>query len=132
MSEQNVEVIRRAFEAIAAGDADSLAGLASEDAELRSVVSGIEGRVYRGPQGIRQYSADLIEAFERVDQTAEELIDLDENGVLVIIRVEARSRTSGLELAQRFAVHWTFKEGKPWRGVGYADMDEARRAVGLT
>ena len=68
---------------------------------------------------------------QRSDQVADQFIDLNENGVLVIFRVHARGRTSGVELAQRLAVHWTFKDGKPWRGVGYSDVDEARRAVGL-
>jgi ketosteroid isomerase-like protein len=132
MSRENVEVVRRAFELLVAGDIDSLAELIPEDGELRSAIAGgSTGAIYRGVPGMRQYLADLAEAWERFDQVADEFIDLNENGVLMIFRVHARARTSGVELAQRLAVHWTFEDGKPWRGVGYSDVDEARRAVGL-
>lgn len=132
MSEQDVEMIRRCFELIAAGDADSLGDLIPEDAELRSAVAGgATGVVYRGARGARQYFADLAEAWERFDQTPEQFVDLGDDGVLVIFRIDARAKTSGIQLTERMAAHYTLKDGKPWRGVGYQDVEEARRAVGL-
>ena len=132
MSRENVEVVRRFFELAAAGDTDSLAELVPEDGELRSAVAGgATGAVYRGAPGIREYFVDVAEAWERFDQIANEFIDLGENGVLVIFRVEARGKTSGVDLVQQLAVHVRLKDGKPWRGVGYNDIEEARRAAGL-
>lgn len=132
MSRENVELMRRVFELLVARDIDSLAALGHEDWEHRPTIAGTAtGAVYRGIPGLRAYFADLSEAWERHDQVAEEFIDLKENGVLVISRLTARGRTSGVELAQRIAVHVRFKDGQLWRSVGYTDVDQARRAVGL-
>jgi ketosteroid isomerase-like protein len=132
VSEQNVEVMRRVVEA--AGNLDVLAALLHEDWEYRPVVAGTStGAVYRGfPEGFRQYWADLEDAWERHDVSPEQFVDLHDNGVLVIFRLEARGRTSGVELALDAAVHCLFKDGKLWRSIGYDDVDKARRAVGLT
>ena len=46
------------------------------------------------------------------------------------MHVDARGRSSGVELTQRFALHVRFKDGKLW-GVSATDVDEARCAVGL-
>ena len=37
-----------------------------------------------------------------------------ENGVLAIFHVDARGRSSRVELTQRFALHVRFKDGKLW------------------
>ena len=54
----------------------------------------------------------MAQAWERFDQVAEQFIDLGENGVLVIFRTNARGRVSGVELAQRLAVHVRLKLAK--------------------
>jgi ketosteroid isomerase-like protein len=131
MSAQNVETVRRVF--AAQGDAEEMAPLLHEDWEHRPIVAGRSvGAVYRGvPDGLRDYLADLAETWERHQVFEEELIDLDDDGVLAILRLEARGRTSGVDLVQRAAIHARFKDGKVWRSTGYTDVDEARRAVGL-
>ena len=131
MSEQNVEVVRRVVEA--AGDLDKLTGLLHQDWEHRPAIAGTStGAVYRGfPDGVRQYRADLADAWKRHDVLPQQFVDLDDDGVLVIFRLEARGRKSGVELSREAAVHCRFKNGQLWRSVGYNDVDEARRAVGL-
>ena len=131
MSEQNLETVRRVF--ASARDFDALAPLFHEDWEHRPVVAGSAvGAVYRGiPDGLRAYQADLADTWERHDVVPEQLIDLADGGVLAMVRLEARGRASGVELAHQAAVHIRFKDGKVWRSIGYRDVDEARRAVGL-
>jgi len=132
VSVDNVALARRAFQLLAAGDVDALAELLHEDGELHSATAGaLTGAVYCGVAGVRQYVADLTEVWERFDQVPEEFIDLADGAVLVIVRLNALGRTSGVEVNQRGAAHITFKDGKVWRVVGYSSVEEARFAVGL-
>ena len=132
MTAEQVEIVRRGYKLLAAGDIDALAGLIDDRFELHPPVAGESaGVVYRGLAGLSDYLADLQSTWERFEQRPEELIDLGDNGVLAILRLEAKGRASGIELSQRVALHWTFEGGRARLGVGYSDVAEARRVVGL-
>jgi len=53
-----------------------------------------------------------------------------ENGVLAIFHVDARGRSSRVELTQRFALHVRFKDGKLC-GVSATRRGRGSLAVGL-
>ena len=64
MSQENVEVVRRFYEAVNRRDLAVLGGLvASEETEFPSVFATSEGRVFRGRQGVRDYFAAIDAAF---------------------------------------------------------------------
>lgn len=70
MSEQNVEVVRAATEAVLRGDAQAALAALGPDIEWHATVGGIdEGRVYRG-------HADVIQGF--ADYFAVEVVGLRE------------------------------------------------------
>jgi ketosteroid isomerase-like protein len=73
----------------------------------------------------------MAQTWERFDQIPERFIDSGDE-VIVVVRVETKGRGSGIELSQRTAVHFTFRNGKLLRGVGYTDVTSALEAVGLT
>jgi len=58
MSSENVELVKRAYAAMEAGDVEAAIGLCATDCELFSIFSDAEGRTYRGHDGV----SDLGEA----------------------------------------------------------------------
>jgi ketosteroid isomerase-like protein len=131
MSRENVETVERGYRLLAVGDFEGIAPLLDPDFELRPVLAGAsEGAVYRGVEGLRQYVSDMAQSWERFDQVPERFIDSGDD-VMVVARVEAKGRGSGIELSQRMAAHWTFRNGRVLRVVGHMDVAGALDAAGL-
>jgi ketosteroid isomerase-like protein len=64
MSQENVEVARRFFEAWNARDADALAEGAHPQAEILLPRNLLEGGSYTGPEGARRALADALKTWE--------------------------------------------------------------------
>ncbi|HEX6030228.1 MAG TPA: nuclear transport factor 2 family protein, partial [Tepidiformaceae bacterium] len=62
MSEENVELTYRAFDAFNRRDFDALVGLMDAGVEISSRLLPFEGS-YHGHDGVRRWCQDLIEAF---------------------------------------------------------------------
>jgi ketosteroid isomerase-like protein len=131
MSQGNVEIIERGYRLFAANDIDGIAPLLDVDFELRPALARVsEGAVYRGLDGLRQYASDAAQAWARLEQIPERYVDCGDD-VIVVTRVEATGRGSGIELSQQVATRWTLRDGKILRGVGYMDLASALEAAGL-
>jgi ketosteroid isomerase-like protein len=131
VSQANVETIERGYRLLAASDIEGIAPLLDPDFELRPTLAGaFEGTVYRGVDGLRQYVSDIAQSWERMQQVPERFIDSGDD-VIAVVRVEAKGRGSGIELSQQTATHWTFRNGRVLRGVGYMDLASALDASGL-
>jgi ketosteroid isomerase-like protein len=72
----------------------------------------------------------MAQSWERFQQVPERFVHSGDD-VMVVARVEAKGRGSGIELSQRMAAHWTFRNGRVLRIVGYMDVASALEAVGL-
>jgi ketosteroid isomerase-like protein len=97
MSQQNVEIVRRSFDAWTRGD---LAGVI-EPIDEKAVTRPIIGPEWHGPEGFLDMVTDWVEQFDQLTIIAEELIDA---GDKVVVRV----RQEGLGARTRVPVHVTF------------------------
>ena len=61
MSQENLEIVRRAVNALNEGDVDGYLALCSADIELASPVASIEG-ANKGADGIREFFSGVREA----------------------------------------------------------------------
>ena len=99
MSEQNVELHRRAIEAFNSRDVESAIANADPSIELHSSMTVPGGAVYHGHDGLRRYVRDLEEAWgagnPRVEPEA--FFDLGEH-TLVFAVVRGRGKLSGAEV----------------------------------
>ena len=59
MSQENVEVVRRAYDAIRRRDLHAFLDLIHPDVEATSRVLEVEGAVYRGREGCAQFMEDI-------------------------------------------------------------------------
>ena len=98
VSQENVEIVRRALDAYTAGDIEGMSSFLDPDGELHSaIISGAEGKAYRGHAGIRSWVAETKASFEALSMELTEFRDLDDR-VLAFGRVHAKGRESGVEL----------------------------------
>jgi ketosteroid isomerase-like protein len=94
MSEENVEIVRRAHEALNAGNIDELVTLCHQDFELDMSDRVFNPATYQGHDGIRQFFSEVQEVWDRYVWEPEEI--RDEGAVVVaLLRTEGRGRGSG-------------------------------------
>jgi hypothetical protein len=87
--------------------------------------------VYRGHEGLREWAADMREAWEWVDNMPLEIIDAG-NPMVFVNRIRLRARGSGVEFEYRAGlVFWT-ERGLIVREHDFLDSDEALCAAGIS
>lgn len=112
MSRENLEAVEAWVAAINRGDLAKLLEIADPAIEFRSYLAKLSGSdgAYRGHDGLRRYIRDLSDAWESFHVEIDEYRDLGET-VLMLGRLQARGRSSGLEVEERLAFLHTFREG---------------------
>jgi uncharacterized protein len=134
MSQANVEMVRRVYDAAARGDNDAPFDLYAPDIEwdfsARAIMVGREA-VYHGHEGVRRCWRDYLTVFERLDFELEQLIDAGDQ-VLAIVRERSVGRLSQVAVDTRVYAVWALRAGKIVRMRGYIDRSEALEAVGLS
>ena len=133
MSQENVELVRRSWEAWERGDMEAI--FAFYDPEIVSDQTpyweGELATLYRGHDGIRQLFRDWLETFESFYAQAEDFIDAGD-AVVARCRQGGRGKQSGAEvLTPPFWLVYRLRDGRAVRIEAYTDQDEALHAVGL-
>jgi ketosteroid isomerase-like protein len=135
VSQENVETVKRAFEAWKADDLDAfLAELHPEVEWHPSLEPALEGEAttYKGHEGARRAWAEYRgETFERLTPQVEEVRDLGET-VLVLGRFVVTGRATHLEFDTELGSLGTFRDGKIATVHDYLSHREALEAAGLS
>ena len=135
MSQENVEIVQRALNAMNARNMEVINQFVAPDAEWRPVLTAggdLERPVYRGPAGMAQYIADLDEIFDGTEVHVEQLDPVGPAQVLFGGRVTTQGRRSGAPIDERIWAVWEVRDGKLVRGTAYRLEAEALEAVGLS
>jgi ketosteroid isomerase-like protein len=123
VSEENIVIVRRAYEAFTARDVDAIAAFCDPDVELLPPqTAGIahEGRPYRGYEGLRLYVEDVARLWQEMQVIPQEFEDLGDS-VIVDGRVYARGR-DGMLVDSPMRWIWTLRDGKIVSGLPYKDV----------
>ena len=134
MSQANVEVFKRAFDAINRRDAEALLSELDPEVEWHPAIlmaMGGEQTVYRGHEGVREWLRDLYETLSEFQAEYPEIRDLGDRTV-AIGRIRARGTASEAELEALHGTVTEFRKGKGIRIRTYLDPKEALAAVGLS
>ena len=133
MSQENVELVRAAWEAWERGDMEAI--FAFYDREIVWDMTHYElpggSGVYHGHDGVRQFMREWLAPFESYYARPEEIIDAGE-AVVVRLRQGGRGKQSGLEV--KMPPYWLvyrLRDGRAVRIEFYRDQAEALKAVGL-
>ncbi|HEX2360244.1 MAG TPA: nuclear transport factor 2 family protein [Solirubrobacterales bacterium] len=133
MSQENVEVFKRAFDAINRRDGEALLSELDPEVEWHGAIlmaMGGEQTVYRGHDGVREWLRDLYETLSEFQAKYPDIRDLGDRTV-AIGHVRGRGTASEVEIQTRHATVVEFKNGKGFRIRTYLDPEEAVEAVGL-
>jgi ketosteroid isomerase-like protein len=128
MSEENVEVVRTAWEAFTRHDNAAIFPLYDPDVEI---IPEFPDRVYRGLDGVREFFGDWLSAWDEYGSEVEEWIDAGDN-VVAVLHAWARGKQSGVPVEAHAAHVWTLREGKLWRLRIYPTKEDALKALGLS
>src|SRR3954454_6136442 len=115
MSKENVEIVRRVYDAAARRDSEAV--LALYDPEIQWDNSAgpcrdLSGRrVYRGYEGLRTFFHEYSETWEKMEEDLEELIDVGDH-VVSVQSTRVRGRGSGVEVGWKHnAGVWIMGDG---------------------
>jgi ketosteroid isomerase-like protein len=123
---QNVDAIRRAYEAVGSGDFDIVLDIVDPDIVLRDRPESPDPRTYHGYDGVRQALESSDESFDGFELHPEEFIAAGDY-VIVVLTMRGTGRGSGVTVEDRIAHQWQVKEGRVVALQVYSDPDEAVR-----
>jgi ketosteroid isomerase-like protein len=130
MSQEDVEVVRRAYEAANRGDIETMISLAQPDVVLVPLRSATEG-AFQWHDGIRKYFRDTAQVFDAFGFDFREFRDLGENRVLFVGEVWIRGKESGVTTRSPSASIVWLRDGKAVRLEDFGTPERALEAVGL-
>jgi ketosteroid isomerase-like protein len=131
MAGEKSELLREWFAATARRDVPRLLEIASPEIEYVPIMAVLEGRVYRGHEGIAQWLKDLYEDWEIFEPIGEEFHERGDT-VIALGCWRARGRASGAQLDREPAT-WVveFRDGRMTRLQTYTSREEAFHALRL-
>jgi ketosteroid isomerase-like protein len=137
MSEENVEIVRRAYEAFNRwglqpwGERSAeVAPLLHPEVEFHTHASAPEAGVYRGREAVFEYHERVFGQFESVRIEVEELLPVGES-VVIVTRQHTVPRGTGAEIVQNVVDIWTLRDGLLAERRPFSTRQEALEAAGL-
>ena len=131
MSQENVEIITRMYEAWNSGDIEALADVFDAAVEVHPALSTfLASSVYRGHDGVAAWYAETFEPWAEMRAEPQRFLDAGERTV-VVVGLHARVPGGEVELAGEIAHVVTIRDGKIVRLDGYDSPEAALGAVGL-
>jgi hypothetical protein len=97
------------------------------DAPPEWLIAGMPS-VYRGHAGLREWSANLRDAWEFLDHTPLELVD-GGDVLAFLCKIRLRGRASGIELDSRLGQVFWIERGLVVRERDFSDWDDALRVM---
>jgi len=137
MSQENVELVRRAYQAFnrwgvhpGAERNPEIPPLLHPEVEFHTYVSAPEAGVYRGRDAVIEYHERVFRQFESVRIELQELLSAGDR-VVVISRQHTVPRGSEAEIVQQVVEVWTIRDGLLAERKTFSIRAEALEATGL-
>jgi ketosteroid isomerase-like protein len=126
---EDVKVLRAAYEALNHGEIETALAVLDDDAEWCEHSDLPEAGLYRGRNAIRTFLESFLESWDDFTQETEDVLAGD-RCVLILLRSHSRGKGSGINVEARYAHLWTMENGRGVRVDAYFSRDEALRALG--
>jgi ketosteroid isomerase-like protein len=131
VSQQNVELTWQAVRSFNEGGLDALLEYLDADVEWLPPRESMEPGIYRGHDGVRDYLGRLAAIFGDGRVEPLEVIDVDDDRVIAVIRSIVRSEHSSVDITADWAWLITSANGRGVRVEIFTDKSQALKAVGL-
>ena len=132
MSQENVEVVKVAYEAFARGGLARFMEHFTGDVDYRAVVTAPDDHgPIAGKDALRAWLQDWIDMFDEFKMEPLELIDAGEDTVVVAERYGGRAKLSGIDMHSTVWTVFTIRDGRVARGREFLSREQALEAAGL-
>jgi ketosteroid isomerase-like protein len=108
---------------------DELRAMVSPDFESQ-LSPELGERVLAGVQGLEMFVEAVEQDFREFHYDVEQLEEIGDDQVLVLGRIFARARATGMPLFGEFGHIWTVRDGLATRVEAHRDRETARKAAG--
>jgi ketosteroid isomerase-like protein len=129
MSQENVVVVRRMYEAFHSGDAEGALAHFDPDVVVDATMR-VDAGIGRGREELYAIVGRWLGAFDEWREEIEEMRDLGSQ-VCVVSTQHGRGKGSGIETKTRYAVLYEVRGNRITRMTLYSDRAEALEAAGL-
>jgi ketosteroid isomerase-like protein len=130
MSQENVEIVRRVYDALNRNDWDAAFEAAEPDVELVPPDRSPASAPVRGVGEVRAWAADQQETVGDLSIQVEELIQTDQS-IVALIRLRVRPHGADADLELRIAHLWTLRDRKLIRCEVFPERERAIEAARL-
>lgn len=128
MSQENIELVRKLFEAVNRLDDQAALAICHPDFEIDWTRSrGPERGMYRGHDGYRRLTTTYREVFDKITYEPEEYIESGDD--VVVPHVATLRHRDGIETTARAVFVYTVEDGQVVRFRMFQSRDEALAAV---
>jgi uncharacterized protein len=124
----DVKLLREAYEALNHGDTERALAVLDDDAEWCEHSDLPEAGLYRGRDSIRAFLEGFLESWDDFTQETEDVL-AGERCVLILLKSHSRGKGSGINVEAQYAHLWTMEGGRGVRVDAYFSRDEALRAL---
>ncbi len=131
MADEDVEVVRRAYDAYSKGDLAAAGSAYSEDTVWDVTRFRPDEGVHRGLAELAKYLGSWRETWSDHSFAVERLLDAGDV-VVAVIEESGRGRASGAPVTIRYGQVITVREGKIVETVVYRDPEDAIEAAGVS
>ena len=131
MSQENVEIVRRAVAAVNLRDIDGYLACCTNDVQLTTPLAEVTG-AYDGPDGIRRFFTDLTDTSPDFRISIERVEAVGPDRVLASMHVAGTGRASGIPNEARTGNVYDLTDGKIERIRIFVSREEALQAAGLS
>jgi uncharacterized protein len=130
MSQENVEIVRKAYDAFNRRDWDGVFRDADPDFALTTQV-GPEAGTRRGREEVTGFAQEFISVFDKLLWEPEEFFEGNDQ-VVVYVSVRSRPSGGGVDLVVRNGHLWTIRDGALISMESFPKPGSALEAAGLS
>jgi ketosteroid isomerase-like protein len=133
LAEENVQIVRRVFDAFVRRDVEAALEVMAPEVEFSAPATQalVEKEVsYEGHEGVRDYFADVANVWAELEVFLHEYHEVGNDRILVVGRVRGRGKDRHIvdEPAQWA---WKIENEKIIWGHVFTNIEEARKSIGL-
>jgi ketosteroid isomerase-like protein len=130
MSQENVEVVRRVYDAFSRRDWDAVFRDMDPEFEI-TTKRGPNAGTHRRREGAQEFAEDYLAAFDDATAEPERFLEAGDR-VLALVTRRSKPRGAETEMVVRNGHVWTLSGGRILSMESFPNPDEALDAVGLS
>jgi ketosteroid isomerase-like protein len=130
MSQENVAIAYRYGDALSAREVPD--GLLAPGFVMVNADTAVTDGTFHGAEGVIQWTQDILDLVEEASPfSIEEIVAHQDDFVVATVGIEGIAQRSRMPIAFRWAAAFWFSDGRLTRVVGYLQLQDALKAVGL-